>query len=240
MSRDTKIKDIKIIRSNYDPNSIELEQKGLAVIGSEGCIPKNRDYIPLYADEPCVEACQKLYDLNIETYTSGGHVDGKENATSSAYIGIVYDTLSDENKLIANYLIEKGIIQSIENNQGRGQGNTISISIPIHSDDLVGDVSDKLLLVANEFKQQDVLYARYTYEELRSEYYRAVGDNLYRDFLTFESIDGEEADIRMRACIDAGYIPAFSNDGNLFFKTEDLLNKHNSYVESKSISIKSA
>ena len=165
MSRETKIKDIKIIRSGCD--NVEEEKQYFVAISTESCIPKDRDAIPLYADEPCVEACQLLYDLNIQTYTSGGHVGGKENATGMAYIGIVYDTLSEENKKIVEEMIENGIIDNIANNEARGQGLTISISVPINSDSLVGVVSDKLVRLARMFKQQDVLYGRKTIDEIK-------------------------------------------------------------------------
>ena len=52
MSRETRIKDIKIIRSGLD--NVDVEQINFVREGSESCIPKNRDSISLYADEPCV------------------------------------------------------------------------------------------------------------------------------------------------------------------------------------------
>ena len=239
MSRDTKIKDITIVRSDYEPENYEKEKQGLARIGTEGCIPKNRDYIALYADEPCLEACKKLYDLNIQTYTSNGHVNGKENAEGRAYIGIIYDTLSDENKLIVNDLINKKIIRPVaESIKERGTGRHISIEVPIHSDDLVGEISDKLLAMANVFQQQDVLYGRYTYEEMINRFFPLLDNNMHSDVFTFEEINEEAVHARIKEYQDEGFIPAFSEDGELFFETEDLLNKHISFLNMNSNYIK--
>ena len=234
MSRDTKIKDIEIKRTAYNPELSEKEIEGLAKINTEGCIPKTRDYIRLYADEPCLEACQKLYDLNIETYTSGGHVDGKENETAIAFIGVIYDSLSEENKGIVSSLVERGIIPPITD---RGEEKALSIQVPIHSDDLVGDVSDKLLAIASEFQQQDVLYGRYTYEQLRNIYFRKLDTGLYEDGITLEEIPEEEIDDRLKGYQEVGYIPCFSEDGDLFFITEDLLNKHSEFIKNNRVVI---
>ena len=39
-------------------------------------------------------------------------------------------------------------------------GYVFNIEVPIHSDDLVVDVSNQLMSIVNSFKQQDVLYGR--------------------------------------------------------------------------------
>ena len=236
MSRETKIKDVKIMRSGLD--NYEIEHQYLAQIGTESCIPKNREAIAIYVDEPCLEACQKLYDLNIETYTSGGHVDGKENATGEAFIGIIYDTLSEENKHIVEQLIKEGIIEDIRDNRGRNNSYTISIKVPIHSDSLVGDISDKLLEIVNYFKQQDVLYGRTTYEELKSFYFQLQEDGTYLDMITFSKIEESEIAQKLAEYLKEGYIPMITEDGKEYFASEDLLNKHKDYIQSLNTSRK--
>lgn len=229
MSRDTKIKDIKIIRSGLDNN--EKEQKCFVKGGTEHCIPKNRDAIGLYADEPCVEACQLLYDLNIETYTSGGHVEGKENATGEAYIGIVYDSLSEENKKIAEDMIKKGMIDNIYNTKGRGTGLTIMICVPISSDSLVGEISDKLVQLASMFQQQDVLYGRKTIDEIKSLIFTKLDNGNYFNNLTLDVESEEKMQETLPEFIEYECKYMYSSDGVIYFISEDLLNKHLRYIE---------
>jgi len=230
MSRDTKIKDIKIIRSGL--NNVEEEQNNFVSVGTESCIPKNRDAISLYADEPCVEACQLLYDLNIQTYTSGGHVDGKENADGIAYIGIVYDTLSEENKRIAEEMIKNGIIDNISNADGKGTGLTISLCVPINSNSLVGDVSDKLVQLTSLFQQQDVRYGRRTIDEIKSSFFTKLDDGNYRNNWTFEVVSEEEFHQSLPEWVEYECENMYTFDGIIYFVSEDLLNKHLSYMKS--------
>ena len=61
MGKETKIKDIKPVLSGLTENR-ELEKKLFYNQSNEGCIPLSREAIPYYADEPCVLACQLLYD----------------------------------------------------------------------------------------------------------------------------------------------------------------------------------
>ena len=229
MSRETKIKDIKIIRSGLD--NVEVERNYFVRVGTESCIPKDRDSISLYADEPCVEACQLLYDLNIQTYTSSGHVDGKANAEGEAYVGINYDTLSDENKRIAKEMINNGIIDNIANNEGRGQGLTISLSVPINSDSLVGEVSDKLIQLASMFQQQDVLYGRKTIDEIKSSLFTKLDNDNYRNNWTHEVITQEEMQQSLPEWVEYECENMYTSDGITHFISEDLLNKHLNYMK---------
>ena len=229
MSRETKIKDIEIIRSGCDNEEVEKEY--FVIVGTESCIPKDRDAISLYADEPCVEACQLLYDLNIQTYTSSGHVDGKENAEGEAYIGIVYDTLSDENKRIAKEMINNGIIDNIANNEGRRTGLTISLRVPINSDSLVGEVSDKLVQLASMFQQQDVLYGRKTIDEIKSSLFTKLDNGNYCNKWTLEVMTQEEMQQSLPEWIEYECKSMYTSDGITYFISEDLLNKHLSYME---------
>lgn len=227
MAKDTKIKDIKIIRSGLD--NAEQEYQYFAYVGTESCIPLNRDAIILYADEPCVEACQILYDLNIQTYSSGGHVDGKENETSEAFIGINYDTLDENNRAIVEKMIQDGIISKKQDSSGRGQGIVFNISVPIHSDDLVGVVSDKLVKIASQFQQQDVLYGVMTKQQIEQGMFTRLENGSYRDNLTFSVLSEQEMKQSYNETLEYYCGSMFSNDGNLYYVTEDLLNKHLDY-----------
>ena len=224
MAKDTKIKDIKIVRSGID--NVEQEYQYFAHVGTESCIPLNRDAIVLYADEPCVEACQLLYDLNIQTFSSGGHVDGKENATGEAFIGIEYDTLDENNKTIVERMIKDGIISNKQEASGRGQGIVFNISVPIHSDDMVGEVSDKLVKIASQFQLQDVLYGVMTKQQIEQGMFTRLEDGSYRDNATFSVLSEQEMKQSYNEMLEFYCGNMFSDDGNLYYITEDLLNKH--------------
>lgn len=218
MSRNTKIKDTKRILTGFD---FEKESQLFCRSGTEGCIPISRESIKYYADEACVEACELLYDLNIQTFYSGGNVDGKEDVDSFAFIGISHDTLSEENKNVVKQLIECGIIESVMDNSSRGEGNTITVSVPINSNDLVGLVSDKLMMIVRQFVPQDVLYGKTTIEEIKSHYPQKENGKFY-DYLTMGELTSQELEERLQEELSQYYS---DNDGNLFL-TKDLLNKH--------------
>lgn len=228
MSRETKIKDIKIVRTGLD--NIDEEQNNFVWVGTEGCIPKNRDVISLYADEPCVEACQLLYDLNIQTFTSGGHVDGKENEEGIAFIGIIYKSLSEENKQIAKQMIERGIIGEFSNNRGEGHDLTIFLKVPINSNSLVGEVSDKLLQLASLFQQQDVLYGMQTIEEIQTELFTKIDDETYRDNILYSLVSKEQMQKLLPEYVECQCENMYTSDGITYFVSEDLLIKHLNYV----------
>ena len=224
MAKDTKIKDIKIVRSGID--NVEQEYQYFAHVGTGSCIPLNRDAIVLYADEPCVEACQLLYDLNIQTFSSGGHVDGKENATGEAFIGIEYDTLDENNKTIVERMIQDGIISNKQDASGRGQGIVFNISVPIHSDDMVGEVSDKLVKIASQFQLQDGLYGVMTEQQIEQGMFTRLEDGSYRDNATFSVLSEQEMKQSYNEMLEFYCGNMFSDDGNLYYITKDLLNKH--------------
>lgn len=223
MSRDTQIKDTKRILTGFD---YERETQLFYNVGTEGCIPLSKESIKYYADEACLEACELLYDLNIQTLYSNGNVNGKENTNGLAVIGISYDTLSEENKNIVENLIASGVIEDIMDNSEREEGNTIIISVPMNGNDLVGTVSDKLMIIASQFIQQDVLYGRTTEKEIRKTYPQKSNGKYY-DCLTFGELTLEELEERIDEEVSQYYS---DNEGNLFF-TKDLLHKHLIYQE---------
>ena len=223
MSRDTKIKDTKRIITGFDEQE---SQYFLGAGSTEACIPLSRESIKHYADEACVEACELLYDLNIRTIFSGANVDGQENTDTNAFIGISYDALSEENKNIVKKMIAQGIIEPIINLSGRGEGNVVIISVLINSNDLVGDVSDKLMILASYFVEQDVLFGRTTEKEIRALYYQKENGNYY-DYAALGELTKEELEKRIEEEVQLYFA---DDEGNLFF-TEDLLNKHKLYRE---------
>ena len=229
MDRNKKIKDVKRVLTGV--GQIENESTHFDVIGTEGCLPKNRDEIEWLADEPCVEACKKLYDLNIRTVSSNGNL--QDLTEFEGWVGIDYFSLSDENMRIANDLMEKGLMEGFNDFLFGFNGyGMIRIVFPICGDDLVGDLSDKFLSVANNFKKQDVLYCRTTIQELMDKWFSNVkyGNSSYPNDVEKNSDELKEEFVRNLKEGNFGY----TDDGEVFFETEELLRKHREYVKEKS------
>lgn len=224
MSRETLIKDTKRVLTGFDDN----ESRFFVRYGTEGCIPISRDYIALYADEACLEACELLYDLNIQTYTSGANTDGLDNKCWDGFIGIIYDTLSDENKQIVELMIEKKIIEPVGLLRD-GKTKAISLRVPLTSRSTVGEISDKLMSLASFFKEQDVLYARTTREELDKKNYVKLDNGMYHWVLLHAVISEEQKKKYLEEELQCLF---HDNDGN-YFLTEELLQKHLKYQQNK-------
>lgn len=224
MSRDTLIKDTKRVLSGSD---YEKETNAFAFINTEGCIPLSRDYISLYADEACLESCQALYDLNIQTVNSGANTDNKDNIQADGFIGIIYDTLSEENQAIVNEMIKQGIIES---KKKYGDYTIFYLRVPLTSSSTVGEISDKLMYLVSQFRQQDVLYGRYTYEDIDLQY-KSLDNGMYLDWLTHSEITEEEKEEMINQYLEQLYYDGIK----YYYITEDLLKKHISYLEENSI-----
>lgn len=224
MARDTRIKDVERKFSDHGDNPALLDS-----YASEGAVPLSRDAFPTFVDEPCVEACQILYDLNIETINSGANVDGKENVESEAFIGFNYLTLSPENQAIADAMEEVGLIGKINRNQGSRGAFTVRISVRMNSNSTVGEISDRLRTFAKFFKQQDVLYERVTRKDIEK-CFKETKDGKFKDnLITLGEITKEERDQFIEDYLSS----KFPSEDGYYFSTQDLLDKHNAYLKSQ-------
>jgi len=130
-----KIKDVLPIREHTD---IKITHK---------------DDLPKIVEEPCLKACQQLFEKNIQTVDSGCN---GENCANRAYITINYDTLSEKNKEIADTLAKNSVISFIPKDENciRNYYNKIEIEIPTTPEETVGLVENKLLAITQHFEQQ--------------------------------------------------------------------------------------
>lgn len=104
-------------------------------------------------EEPCLKACQQLFDKNIETVDSGCN---GENCSDRAYIIINYDTLDARNQQIADNMVNDDTVQFIPKSDvcTRNYFNHILIEITTSPDDFVRTVESKLLNVTQNFAPQ--------------------------------------------------------------------------------------
>ena len=101
-----------------------------------------------------------------------------------------------------------------------------NISVPIHSDDMVGEVSDKLVKIASQFQLQDVLYGVMTKQQIEQGMFTRLEDGSYRDNATSSVLSEQEMKQSYNEMLEFYCGNMFSDDGNLYYITEDLLNKH--------------
>ena len=204
------------IREKYRVEQPDNEKriKDIEPINLEGVTIKRKEDLKRFVEEPCLEACEALYDLNIETYMSSAN---KNNVGDYGYIQIICDSLSEENKQILLRMLE------VENNKGRvylgrGHGSEhekfIGLQISINEDTTVEDVKRAFRDIISTLKIQDVMYGRYSYEEL---------------VRIIKVAYGEEIDIDEELIKAMGY--CYCPDDDVYFEGEELLNKHLRYKQ---------
>ncbi len=199
----------------------------LALLGSEGVIVKKREYIKDIVDLPCLESCLDLYDKNIQTIGSSAN---QQDINLYGSITINYDSLSEENKKVVTFLQSKGIIEDFElsyNTDKRG-GRDFSIKVPIQSESIVTDVSESFNKITCFFKNQDVLYGRFSKEHF-FENEKLLNNLIEYGYLSIdENGECEEYAIISAICSYFGYV--FDEDTHQFWIDQSLLDKHNLYI----------
>lgn len=114
----------------------------------------HRADISKYVEEPLIDICEYLYDLNILTTMSNANL---KHGKKTAYIIIDYDTLSDYNKKVLLDAMNKSPsgfeISKFSTVQA---GQEIQISMPIDANTEVQDVKDFFMDIFKEFKIQDI------------------------------------------------------------------------------------
>lgn len=173
-----------------------------------------RDTLHEFVEEPCLEACRYLYDLNIQTTMSSAN---KKDVGGHGYINIALDSLSIENK---NILL--GMLKHDNNGNrirlGKEHGpipiQIISIKTPINEETTVGDVREDFIRVLSSLKMQDVLYGRYSRD----------------DVIQFiKSCFAQDIEIDEELIKNMGFCLCSDEDEDIYFENEELLKKHLAY-----------
>ncbi len=130
---------------------------------------KNRSDIKDIVEEPLVVACQEFYDKNIQT--TGSSANRKDLETGEVEIYLNYDTLSDENKRIAEQYAE------IRPYDEYFQRRDAKIAIPLSKFSTVEEISEEALRIARSFsKQKPIWIPRYSIDEFKKRYGIAEGE----------------------------------------------------------------
>lgn len=131
----------------------------------EGSITfQSRTEIARYVEKPLVSACEHFWDIGIKTLMSSAN---SRNIGNTAYIDLDYNSLSEENKKIAeNLLGQKGMMHGDEPTP------VIKINIlPITTETTIDKVKEKADEIANRFKKQKAIWiSAMTLQDLRKIY----------------------------------------------------------------------
>ena len=233
-----------------------------AIHQKEGLIV-TRDELSNIVESNCLEACLTLYDKNIRTVAANGSIHYaanqgiKDGIRDALFIHIDYDSLDDTNKQIAmelynNHLVDisdidtyggvrKKVIISEKNSAKPGQR-------PIYD---IDSFIKKCKNIADSFKDQDVLFGRYSPSDTLKQILLINNSSDHKAFL----MENELADFNMNPNIQKiiEYVnrincPIFINDehsgdyktiylgkiyddeSNEFWANQELLDKHKNYL----------
>ena len=208
--------------NSEEKQSKDIEKrKFLALAGSKNAIVKKREFLKEIIDEPCLKACEILYDKNIQTVNSSAN---KTNIGNSANVTINFDTLNSKNKSIARELAQRGIIKLNEEDEFEGE-TAFEINVPI-KDDMDGSiVSEKLAMIASLFAEQDVLFGRISKDKMIENCIK------FADIMGLDVQKIEEVPEDYKEYVINGYI--YDSETDEYWATEELLRKHNEYLRKK-------
>lgn len=176
-----------------------------------------RETLQDFIEVPCLDACRYLYDLNIQTTMSSAN---KKDVVGYGYIHIALDSLSTENQQIVLRMLEQDNNEdrfSLGTEHGSVPKRFISIKTPINEETTVGDVRKDFMQVLSSLKIQDVLYGRYSRDEV---------------IQYIKSYYGQDIEIDEELIKDIGF--CYCSDEDIYFENEELLNKHLKYKNRES------
>jgi len=133
------------MNESLGPNTQKLIE--IKAIDEGGVTFQSRTEIAKYVETPLVSACEHFWDIGIQTVMSSAN---SRDVGNIAYIDLDYNSLSDENKKIAESLLgQKGMMHGSE------PTSIIKVNIlPITTETTLEKVKDKADEIANRFKKQ--------------------------------------------------------------------------------------
>ena len=141
-AEEAKDRNIEVIEFNLKADIVTISHiDGINRVGYVNL--KKRDDLKKAVELPLLKACRILYDKNIRTVWSSANI---KNVGHYAHISIDFDSLSDDNKSIA---------ESIGKVTIHADGKTVEILIPIEHEGVpIADLERKSMEIAKKFKKQ--------------------------------------------------------------------------------------
>jgi len=121
----------------------------IPVIEEGGVVPKTREGLAQLVEAPLLEACEELYDKNIETVMSSANA---RDVGHEGYIVIAFDSLSEANKEVA---LNFGKPYNV-----RGLMNYINVTFPITETTTVGDIRRMAHDAVSKFHKQKMTWVK--------------------------------------------------------------------------------
>ncbi|MCL5409770.1 MAG: hypothetical protein M1607_02840 [Patescibacteria group bacterium] len=140
-----------------------------AIEESRNAMILTRSRIKDLVEPPLVKACEKMWDLNIRSLSSSAN---SKDIDYGAYIIIDFDSLSEENKILAR---NEG--EFIEDYDGKP---AVKITMPISTSTTLEEVESHYLSLVEQFKKQEAVWIpRFTLEDLKRLYAIKPEDQRY-------------------------------------------------------------
>ena len=226
------IKDLKEIKLS-DKVSSELFYRQ----SSEGSIVKDVEGLSYIIDEPCLKACEYLYNCNIKTLTSSANV---KDVNEYGYIGIDYESLSEENKKVCKDLYDMQLIDDDPENlkYNRDHDLVLYLKIPITEKTTIEEFSSKMMSIASMFCEQDLLFAKIDMENISNGLVKEIETGGYFVSIIEEEIEKGTITLKDDSLVLEDAIPLYieymgyyySKDEDCCWLNEDLYNKHLEYM----------
>jgi hypothetical protein len=175
----------KIIKSIFN---IDIEKMNKIKIGNTlpreisgyGHIVTDINDVIYYAEPACLETMIYLFNNNIRTTGNDTEcVYGEKEENGKCTVRIDYDSLSEENKNIANYLISMNVAYFV----GEPTKNNIEIQVPCSKNETVGAINEKLESIACQFVKQPILYGFFSREQILPKIIEWIKDDIVNDRL---------------------------------------------------------
>lgn len=142
-----------------------------AIRETRNTMVRKRECLESLVEAPLLEACQKLYDKNIQTLATSANK--KDIEAGEIYIAIDFGNLSLENQEIAKQYAD--VVDWDE-------FKAVKITISVNEQTSMLEIKQKVEKIANAFKEQPMTWApKYTLENLKEYYGIASNDSDYDD-----------------------------------------------------------
>lgn len=161
-----------------NPNTRNIKLKNSLAREVSGCghpVNDEKD-VRYYAEPACLESMLYFYRNNITTTMNDTQCIKGEDEQGICKVWIRYDTLSDENKEIADKLIEEGTAEFVEEEENL---KIVSIFVPCQKEETIGTVSDRLMTIVKKFKKQISYRGLLTNETVMNLLAKTVRECLY-------------------------------------------------------------
>lgn len=228
-----------------DLKEVKLSDKALGELfyhqSSEGSIVKDVSGLSYIIDEPCLKACEYLFNCHIRTLTSSANA---KDVNGNGYIAIDYKSLNEDNKSVCKELYNMQLIEEDPENleYNRDHDLVLYLKVPITEETTVEEFSLKMMEVASMFCEQDLLFAKIDMETIKNDLKKKCETDGYFVAVIEEAVNNELIKTIDGAFYLEDLIPLYieykgyhySDEEDCCWLNEDLYNKHLEYMKKNS------